>query len=292
MSKEAFVNRRGKKSQVDTAGVATDLISTPLSDKKAANEPDVKNSKRSLRKIYKKTALILLILILCVVGIAFIAADSSRREFQRQSSLMETSVRDAKQQSISTQTSAYDAARGLESKLPAVETCSSSSIPERIIQNYEPAKQARLECFKTVEKYNRIRKSLQQLVSTTGYLAKQQKVMSSSLRSPSDSMFAEIPVYATTWKNAMKELTAIMPPPEMLKAHTAFTKNVETVGLAWEDLLTASNQQNAEFFISSESNLAKAYENLRASGKDFDTIISSQQRELDSASEMISDPQR
>ncbi|HXH04948.1 MAG TPA: hypothetical protein VNI82_00805 [Candidatus Nitrosotenuis sp.] len=290
MSREYFVNRHGKK--LDINGAVADIEQNeqkPLVQQSESLQVKQPSAPRLSGKITrpkmtfpKKTLIILSALILVAVFSLIVVADTARRDYQRQTSAMKGSVVEAQKHSISADTSAYDASRGLLDKLKKYDACQTSA-PELISKNYDPAKDALSECSETLASYNNVRQQLESMKVASQYLESQKKALAPALKLSVNGEFAEIPSNATAWQTSFETVQKIKPPREFEKTHEKLVEDVETVSRAWVVLSDAARDQSAEGFTRAEAVLTRAYETLRGSGDEFDTLVLAQQKSLDMA---------
>lgn len=279
MSRDYFVNRHGKKSSIE--GVVSEIAdlerTEPVVARPIVHTPKRHRSMPRLR-FSKKYAIIFVVSVVVVAAGALVVADAARRSYQLQTATMKTSVKNLVSKTSSTETSAKDAIKGLSSQLTAVTACGGKGTI--ITSLYAPAKQAADECSVTAVTYNSITSSLQTMNEVVGYLDTQKTTLAAALATPSDGVFAEIPTEVTSWKNAYSTLLKITPPKQVSTAHQGLIKRVKVVVDAWGDLSTAQSSQDVAAFTTSEAKLTKAYDDLRDSSVEFDSVVTSLQNDI------------
>lgn len=279
MSHTYFVNRHGKKldieSAVDEIENQTVVKPAPVQQLNTISKP-----RRLFPKlrISKKVVLVLVILIVAIAASALLVADSKKRDYLQQTAAMKTSVKNISSRVSSTETSAKDAIKGITSQLTAPTTCAGSN--NFVTTVYSPAKQAADECIQTATLYTKLKTSLAVMNNVVTYLDMQKGILAVALAGPSDGAYAEIPAEASTWKDSYDKLLKITPPTQAAAVYQLLVGRVKSVVDGWSGLSTAQNAQDASAFTAAETNLTKAYENLRTSGDDFNQVLLSLQKDV------------
>ena len=266
-----FTNRHGKKTRVRQTIVAP-LKSKP---KEKASKPGLpkfpkKKFKFPKLKISKKVWLLLLLVLGLLATVMLLTADSVKRDYERQASLMKRTVIDQSKQSFADQTSARQQVERLKQALSASTDCRVSSLD--VVSWYGPARDARHKCQSTAEKYRNLQANLDDMEQLIIYADVITEALKTAQASPPADEFAVIDEYLARWQVAVEELEKIDPPQTLQSAHAKLIQGSRSLSGAWQTLQEANSGQKRDAFNEAEKNLKDQYDAYRSLADDFDMV--------------------
>lgn len=275
--KKEFTNRHGKKIKVDEKDAP---VSAKLDhDTRQTTQRRVHFPKIAVPKRYVKR--VLLILIIGAVGFAvaiIVTADSVKRDYERQKSVMTRSVSEWNNRAPSAETTAKDQLAEMNGALSAETTCEVQGID--VVSWYGPAKQARESCQATADTYMKLRSSIADMTEITSYLSSVSIALEPALALPGEGEFAIISEYAQSWANAVASLEKITPPTHLASDHTVLITKTRAVASAWTQLQSAHADQNASAFKSAEASLTESYGAFRTVSEGISLLLQTAQSSL------------
>ncbi|MFZ1812723.1 MAG: hypothetical protein WAU02_04405 [Candidatus Saccharimonadales bacterium] len=280
---EGFTSRHGKY----TAVVAEELQSSrPTSPAPARSSQSKKPRPRRKFavpqiKLSKRTWAIVASIVVIGGIAALLSADSVKRDYERQAAAMNRSIAEAGKQSPSDGASAVAVADTLLAALSAPTRCSVTGID--VISWYGPAKTARQDCQATAERYGRLRSAVSTLKSVALYTTSVDTALAPALASPRDGGYAIVSDYTAAWKKANEDIGALRPEASLQDAHASLATKVSAIRDAWQKLETASGKHDKAAFQSAETELGKAYEDLRGVADQLHGVLQRQQTAITEA---------
>lgn len=296
MSKQYFVNRRGKKLSVEPGGKAPNVLEPQLTaEQSGVTESSARASEKTLRErrpvtwrlripVRAVTIAVAAVVagLVITAGILLIMADGARRDYDRQASALQSRIQNIATKPSSTETPAKTVTEGLLGELRTDDACTVSQ-PSELVDVFTPAREARDSCRQIYESYREVVDATQVMHELVLYLEEQHAVIAPALAPPANDAFAEIGSMSARWAETRAALQQIQPPQIAQTAHIALSDQVTTVADAWGGLAAAYAAQQPDAFTSAEASLTRAYEALRASHAGFSQLIGQQQTRLNQA---------
>ncbi len=275
---KTFVNRHGKKVRVQQDEVVTPANTEQTPEQKSAPRVRRLRFSRPHFRVPKKLLLVLAVLLVGVLGVGLLTADSIKRDYESQTAAMRRSVTEQSKQSFSDETSPKDQLQQLKNALNAPSDCRVEGID--VVSWYGPAKQAREACQSTAETYKKLQTSLDDMHRIASYSEEYSRISSPALAAPVDGQFAVIPEYVDKWQQASDELAAVEPPQALQNAHDTIRAKTTKVLESWQQLQATNGSQDEEGFRQAETALATSYDEYRSATLDIQTLASSVQSSI------------
>lgn len=276
MSREKFVNRHGHRMRVDVnpGAAITEQKPPKVTAVKKQGQP---RSAHTLPRLRISNRVILPFVMLVIVGVItmIVTADSVKRGYERQTAVMKRSVIDRGKQSASSETVAEEIINDLRGSLHAPTSCLSSGLD--VVSWYGPARNARETCQTTAATYQKLQRSIEDMLAAAEYLKHISTLFSDAVSAPSSGGFGGINEYSDAWDDAVTGLGAVTPPESLRLAHQSLTSKATAVRDAWAALRDANSSQDAGAFRAAETRLNEQYTAFRGTADGIQRIISSLQ---------------
>ncbi len=288
-----YVNRHGKKIKVKDDVVEKTPVTSkkPLSATKTStprttqpviekpvSSPQTKRWTPRTSSLAKKALLVCAGLILLIVLVGLVTADSTKREYEQQTAAMKRSIFERSKQTSSTDTSTTAVIKSLRDSLSAKTDCRVQGID--VASWYGPAKQARVDCQKTADTYKKLQLSLDDMQSLAQYVENLDTALGTALAVQASGEFAAIGEYNTAWNNAVTALEKLAPPEMAKQTHTEIITKSKAARDAWAALAEANGSRNAESFTAAEKTLNERYSDIRTASVTLRTLVSSTQASI------------
>lgn len=277
-----FINRHGKRILVDESEESSPEKSKSMPATKVESKGPVKiNKTQAVPKQFfgKKfwfwvSAILLLILIVLLVG-----ADSVKRGYEQKTSLMKKSISELSKTLPSVDTKPASVVKGLEDGLSASRDCMNQKL-SFAVGWYGPAQKALVNCRETALHYQNLKNNLSNFYDATKYLESVSGLLSSATVLPADGEFAAIGEYLERWAAAANNSGEITPPKSLESLHETLKKRINLVKDSWDSLSQANNSQDAQAFKKAEAALPESYIELRKSGDEIKLRLNNLQDEI------------
>ncbi len=287
-----YTNRHGKKMRVkDDIADKTQIspsktVATPdasqnkhaaLSKKPAVQSTSVPRNPR-VTAFAKNAALIFAGLVVLLLLAGLVTADSTKREYERQTTAMKRSIVERSKQTSSTDTSTTDTVRSLRDSLSAKTDCRVGGLD--VASWYGPAKQAREDCQNTSDTYKKLQLSLDDMKALAVYVQKLDDALGTALAVQASGEFAVIGEYSTAWNDGVGALEKITPPEMARSAHQEILAKSKAARDSWVALAEANGSRNAENFTAAEKTLNERYSDIRTASGGLRTLVASTQASI------------
>lgn len=279
MSSEKFVNRHGHRMRVE-ASPEPSLRKKDQPKAAVASEQAPVRSKRSWPRLRISKRVILPLVILVVVGIItmLVTADSVKRGYERQTAAMKRSVFERSKQSASSETATETIVSDLRRSLQAPAGCTSSGLD--VVSWYGPAKAAREECQSTASAYQKLQRSLDDMLAVAQYMKQTRAQLGNAISAPSSGGFGGINEYTEAWTQAADGLGKLTPPESLRLSHQTLVGKTTAVRDAWTALRDANASQKSDEFRAAEIRLNEQYTAFRGSADGIQDIVNSIQSSI------------
>jgi|JI10StandDraft_1071094.scaffolds.fasta_scaffold65564_3 hypothetical protein len=282
-----FTNRHGKKVRVSDDDAGVDVTKAPVSELKPA-KPKAKRSFRLPKiRISKRTAIILVLVLLIGAIYTIVMADSVKRDYEQQTALMKRTVTERSKQANSSDSSAETVIKTLASSLSASTECKVQGID--VVSWYGPAKQAREDCQRTAVVYKQLQVSVDDMRALAVYMAAMDAALQPALAAPSSGEFAIISDYSEAWVLAYDTLNKLNPPEQIKVVHEQLVEKTVAVRDSWKALSYANGSRDREAFTTAEKSLNERYAEFRTVADGLNASIMTTQKSIDSAVIILSE---
>ncbi len=285
-----FTNRHGKKIRVKDgldekvsgnnkkAQRIPAVSQKPAPAKKLVSQPPAKPRSPRVTALAKKAAFGFVALIVVLVLVGLVTADSTKREYERQTTTMKRSIFERSKQTSSTDTSTTTVVNSLRHSLSAKTDCRVQGID--VASWYGPAKEARVDCQKTADTYKKLQLSLDDMKSLAQYVTSLDKALGAALSVQASGEFAVIGEYSTAWNDGVTALEKITPPEMARSAHAEIIAKSKAARDGWVALAEANGSRNAESFTAAETALNERYSDIRTASGGLRTLVASTQASI------------
>lgn len=283
-SKDSFVNRHGRKTDVDHA--IGQIIEQEQVIVKAGEvtkkKPRPARRARSKLHISKGVADILLLIAATVAGAVLVLGLFAANDYESRSGSIKSAASLAGSSIPNSEKSITDSIRTQKTKLSTISSCS-GMVPKVFSLLIPGAANKESDCMEAVADNKRLKNSLTSLEELSTFLTAQQAVLAPVLKEQSANEFASIPDVKTAWQTARDKLDLVPAGSNFVQFKNTLLFRVNAVVAAWEQLQASNGAKDETAFKTAEANLAAAYESLRASAGDADVMVNHLQAEINGA---------
>ncbi|MEO5691118.1 MAG: hypothetical protein ABIQ64_02945 [Candidatus Saccharimonadales bacterium] len=293
-----YTNRHGKKMRVKDEVVEKIPLGAKKAQPKSVTTPQPSNTTKPIvvskpkfqeqpatrrwsprmTSLGKKAALILVGIIAIMLLIGLVTADSTKRDYERQTTTMKRSIFERSKQTSSADTLTKDVVSSLRSSLSAPTDCRVQGID--VASWYGPAKRARVDCQNTAATYKKLQLSLDDMKALAQYIDSVDGALGTALAAQTSGEFAAIGEYRTAWDEGVTALEKITPPEMVRSTHAEIVAKSSAARDGWVALAEANNSRNAESFTAAEKTLSERYSDLRTVSSGLRTLVASTQASI------------
>lgn len=266
----SFINRHGNRASAsESQWTPNQSIAQPTPRKRFIAIP---------RHIKHRVTFIGVVVVVIIAMISLVLLDSVKRGYERQSAAMRRNVADLAKTMPSQDKTAAQAAASIHSSLAADSSCATNGLD--LTGWYPPAKQARDTCLQTADDYVKLKNAVSEMQASSEYLEKVSSALKNPLAPPTESQFAITGDYIRSWRDANDRILALTVPPAMAAAHDEIADRTKNILEAWQQLEIANKDQDQNAFASSETSLAQAYVDMRATSVSAESALQAVQKKI------------